>query len=158
MRIRDWRSDVCSSDLWCAVPGWYRVPAFILSRGWEEEGGKRKQEKGTVSRQVPSVCLHIVFSRDIPRFARDMLARNAGNPPFQARIREIRPQRRAAMSDDDEFTPRLGRQRQQGGKRARSHLGRVVGAATRPAEKGWVRPRRFGGRRSGLRASSGRLF
>src|SRR3546814_19738078 len=75
---------------WGAVPGWYRVPAFILSRGWEEEGGKRKQEKGTVSRQVPSVCLHIVFSRDIPRFARDMLARNAGNPPFQARIREIR--------------------------------------------------------------------
>src|SRR3546814_19185630 len=72
---------------WGAVPGWYRVPAFILSRGWEEEGGKRKQEKGTVSRQVPSVCLHIVFSRDIPRFARDMLARNAGNTPFQARIR-----------------------------------------------------------------------
>src|SRR3546814_18385455 len=74
---------------WGAVPGWYRVPAFILSRGWEEEGGKRKQEKGNVSRQVPSVCLHIVFSRDIPRFARDMLARNAGNPPFQSRIREI---------------------------------------------------------------------
>src|SRR3546814_6281604 len=50
--------------------------------------------------------------------------------------RDSRPQRRAAMSDDDEFTPRLGRQRQQGGKRARRYLGRVVGAAIRSAEKG----------------------
>src|SRR3546814_19513742 len=86
---------------WGAVPGWYRVTAFILSRGWEEEGGKRKQEKGTVSRQVPSVCLNIVFSRDIPRFARDMLARNAGNPQFQARIREIRSEECRVVAEWD---------------------------------------------------------
>src|SRR3546814_19078696 len=39
-----------------AVSCWHRIPAFSLSRGWgkkQEEGEKRKQEKGTVSRQVP---------------------------------------------------------------------------------------------------------
>jgi hypothetical protein len=75
-----------------AVPRWRRFPAFSLSRGWgegQEEGEKRKQEKGTVSRQVPSVCLHIVFLGDIARAPRDMLARIGGNPPISARIREI---------------------------------------------------------------------
>jgi len=62
------------------------------------------------------------------------------------------------MSDDDEFTPRLGRQRQQGGKRARRYLGRVVGAAIRSAEKGLVRSRRFDGGRIGRGASMGRLL
>ena len=62
------------------------------------------------------------------------------------------------MSDDDEFTPRLGRQRQQGGKRTRRYLGRVVGAAIRSAEKGAVRSRRFDGSRIGRGASMGRLL
>ena len=62
------------------------------------------------------------------------------------------------MSDDDEFTPRLGRQRQQGGKRARRYLGRVVGAAIRAAEKGSIRSRRFDGSRIGRGASMGRLL
>ena len=62
------------------------------------------------------------------------------------------------MSDDEEFTPRLGRQRQQGGKRARRYLGRVVGAAIRSAEKGSVRSRRFDGSRIGRGASIGRLL
>lgn len=62
------------------------------------------------------------------------------------------------MSDDEEFTPRLGRQRQQGGKRARRYLGRVVGAAIRSAEKGAVRSRRFDGSRIGRGASMGRLL
>src|SRR3546814_9537779 len=88
---RRWRHSRMPEDLrvsgWGAVPGWYRVPAFILSRGWEEEGGKRKQEKGTVSRQVPSVCLHIVFSRDIPRFARDMLRSEEHKSELQSLMR-----------------------------------------------------------------------
>jgi len=62
------------------------------------------------------------------------------------------------MSEDDEFTPRLGRQRQQGGKRARRYLGRVVGAAIRSAEKGAIRSRRFDGSRIGRGASMGRLL
>ena len=62
------------------------------------------------------------------------------------------------MSDDDDFTPRLGRQRQQGGKRARRYLGRVVGAAIRSAEKGSVRSCRFDGSRIGRGASMGRLL
>jgi len=62
------------------------------------------------------------------------------------------------MNDDDEFTPRLGRQRQQGGKRARRYLGRVVGAAIRSAEKGTIRSRRFDGSRIGRGASMGRLL
>lgn len=62
------------------------------------------------------------------------------------------------MNDDEEFTPRLGRQRQQGGKRARRYLGRVVGAAIRSAEKGSIRSRRFDGSRIGRGASMGRLL
>lgn len=62
------------------------------------------------------------------------------------------------MSDDDDFAPRLGRQRQQSGKRARRYLGRVVGAAIRSAEKGAIRSRRFDGSRIGRGASMGRLL
>ena len=62
------------------------------------------------------------------------------------------------MSDDEEFSPRLGKQRQQGGKKARRYLGRVVGAAIRSAEKGSVRSRRFDGSRIGRGASMGRLL
>ncbi|WP_340268173.1 relaxase/mobilization nuclease RlxS [Sphingobium mellinum] len=62
------------------------------------------------------------------------------------------------MSEDDEFTPRLGRQRQRSSKKARRYLGRVVGAAIRSAEKGAVRSRRFDGSRIGRGASMGRLL
>lgn len=62
------------------------------------------------------------------------------------------------MSEDDEFTPRLGRQRQRSGKKARRYLGRVVGAAMRSAEKGAIRSRRFDGSRIGRGASMGRLL
>ena len=62
------------------------------------------------------------------------------------------------MSEGDEFTPRLGRQRQSGGKKARRYLGRVVGAAIRSAEKGAIRSRRFDGSRIGRGASMGRLL
>ena len=62
------------------------------------------------------------------------------------------------MSDNEEFTPRLGRQRQQGGKRAHRYLGRVVGAAIRSAEKGAIGSRRFDGSRIGRGASMGRLL
>jgi hypothetical protein len=57
--------------------------------GWGE-GGKRKQEKGTVSRQVPSDCLHIVFLGDMSRRARDILPGTGGNPPFLVRDYETR--------------------------------------------------------------------
>jgi len=62
------------------------------------------------------------------------------------------------MSEDDEFTPRLGRQRQRSGRKARRYLGRVVGAAIRSAEKGAIRSRRFDGSRIGRGASMGRLL
>ena len=62
------------------------------------------------------------------------------------------------MSEDDEFKPRLGRQRQRSGKKARRYLGRVVGAAIRSAEKGSIRSRRFDGSRIGRGASMGRLL
>ena len=62
------------------------------------------------------------------------------------------------MSEDDEFTPRLGRQRQSSGKKARRYLGRVVGAAIRSAEKGTLKSRRFDGSRIGRGASMGRLL
>ena len=62
------------------------------------------------------------------------------------------------MSDDEDFTPRLGRQRQRSGKKARRYLGRIVGAAIRSAEKGAISSRRFDGSRIGRGASMGRLL
>lgn len=63
------------------------------------------------------------------------------------------------MSDDDDFTPHLGRQKNRGkGKRARRYLARVVAAVIRSAEKGSVRSRRFDGSRIGRGASVGRLL
>jgi type IV secretory pathway VirD2 relaxase len=63
------------------------------------------------------------------------------------------------MSDDDDFTPRLGKQRSLGGgKRARRYLATVVAAAARSAEKGAIRNRRFDGSRIGRGASIGRLL
>lgn len=63
------------------------------------------------------------------------------------------------MSDDEEFTPRLGRMRNRGGgKRARRYLSTVVAAAARSAEKGAIRSRRFDGSRIGRGASMGRLL
>ena len=63
------------------------------------------------------------------------------------------------MSGDDDFTPRLGRQKNRGkGKQARRYLARVVATAIRSAEKGSVRNRRFDGSRIGRGASIGRLL
>jgi hypothetical protein len=72
-----------------AVPGRHRVPAIVFSRGEGEEGRRRKQEKGTVSRQVPSDCLHIVFLGDMLLGKRDTFLEIGGNPPFLTRNREI---------------------------------------------------------------------
>ncbi|MEO5865808.1 MAG: relaxase/mobilization nuclease RlxS [Sphingomonas sp.] len=65
------------------------------------------------------------------------------------------------MSEEGEFEPRLGRMRSQGGKRARSYVGRVL-AATNLARGGAV-PRegsagRFSGSRIGRGAGTGRLL
>jgi len=49
------------------------------------------------------------------------------------------------MSDEDDFKPRLGKQRHQSGKKAKRYLGRVVGAALRSAEKGAIKSRRSAG-------------
>ena len=63
------------------------------------------------------------------------------------------------MSEDDEFTPRLGRQKNRGkGKQARRYLARVVAAAIRSTETGSIRSRRFDGSRIGRGASIGRLL
>src|SRR3546814_9468159 len=125
-------------------------------------GGRRGKAKARESPCLATVakCLstHRFFER-LPalraRQARQECRKSTISGPNS---RDSRPQRRAAMSDDDEFTPRLGRQRQQGGKRARRYLGRVVGAAIRSAEKGSVRSRRFDGSRIGHGASMGRLL
>ena len=65
------------------------------------------------------------------------------------------------MADDDSFEPRLGRQRQQGGKRARRYLGRVLAAANLArggaAALGVARGA-FSGTRIGRGAGVGRLL
>ncbi|WP_066584444.1 relaxase/mobilization nuclease RlxS [Sphingomonas pruni] len=63
------------------------------------------------------------------------------------------------MNEDDDFTPRLGKQRSLGGgKRARRYLATVAAAAVRSAEKGAIRNCRFDGSRIGRGASIGRLL
>lgn len=63
------------------------------------------------------------------------------------------------MSDENEFTPRLGKPKNRGkGKQARRYLATVVAATIRSAEKGAVRSRRFDGSRIGRGASMGRLL
>lgn len=65
------------------------------------------------------------------------------------------------MADDDSFEPRLGRQRQQGGKRARRYLGRVLAAANL-ARGGAAAPGLargvFAGTRIGRGAGVGRML
>ena len=64
-----------------------------------------------------------------------------------------------AVSEDDDFTPRLGRIRNRGGrKRPRRYLTSVLVAAVRSAEKGAIRSRRFDGSRIGRGASMARLL
>lgn len=62
------------------------------------------------------------------------------------------------MSDDEEFTPRLGKPRSGGKGEARKYLGRVVGAAARAGATTGVRARRFDGSRIGRGASMGRIL
>jgi hypothetical protein len=54
----------------------------------QKEGQKGKQDKGSVSRPLPSVCLNILFSRDKQYGARDCPNKNGERPPFLARNRE----------------------------------------------------------------------
>jgi len=63
------------------------------------------------------------------------------------------------VSDDEDFEPRLGRQRSRGGgKRARRYLSSVVAAAARAGGKSGAHSRRFDGSRIGRGAGMGRLL
>jgi type IV secretory pathway VirD2 relaxase len=62
------------------------------------------------------------------------------------------------MSDDDEFTPKLGKPKARGRGRPRKYLGAVVGAAARAGTNTGVRSRRFDGSRIGRGASIGRVL
>jgi len=73
------------------VPDGHRVSAFFLSREGVGEGEKGMQEKGNVSRTLPTICLHIGFSRDMPRLARDTRFGNGGFPSFWRSDHETRP-------------------------------------------------------------------
>jgi hypothetical protein len=67
--------------------------AYHLDGNGGEDSKKGKQDKGSVSRHLLSDCLHILFSRDARRPARDMPFRNGGNPPFCPRNRETQAPR-----------------------------------------------------------------
>ncbi|MET0375323.1 MAG: hypothetical protein ABW128_13840 [Rhizorhabdus sp.] len=71
-----------------AVPDRHRVPALFARRGAVWEGGQGKQDKGTVSRQASSHCLHIVFSRDTGWATGDTRTANGQIQPFLPENRE----------------------------------------------------------------------
>lgn len=60
------------------------------------------------------------------------------------------------MSDDDEFTPKLGKPKARG--KGRKYLGAVVGTAARAGKKTGVRSTRYDGSRIGRGASIGRIL
>ncbi|MBV9527001.1 MAG: relaxase/mobilization nuclease domain-containing protein, partial [Sphingomonas sp.] len=62
------------------------------------------------------------------------------------------------MSEDDEFTPKLGKPRAGGKAKLRKYLGAVVGAAARTGATSGIRARRFDGSRIGRGASMGRVL
>jgi type IV secretory pathway VirD2 relaxase len=63
------------------------------------------------------------------------------------------------MSDDDEFTPKLGKPKSRGsGRKARKYLGAVIGAAARAGIQTGKRRARFDGSRIGRGASIGRIL
>lgn len=62
-------------------------PPF-LKRKEKGKGRKGKQDKGSVSRPLPSLCLHILSSRDRHARPRDSHGMSDGNQPFSARNRE----------------------------------------------------------------------
>ncbi|MBB6125397.1 relaxase/mobilization nuclease RlxS [Sphingobium subterraneum] len=62
------------------------------------------------------------------------------------------------MSDEDEFTPRLGKPRARGQARSRTYLGAVVGGAARAGITTAKRAVRFDGSRIGRGASIGRVL
>jgi type IV secretory pathway VirD2 relaxase len=64
----------------------------------------------------------------------------------------------AFVMSDDHFEPKLGKQRQTGGKRPAKYIGRVVVAARLAGAVVGVRNRRFDGSRIGRGASIGRLL
>ncbi|MBV9527346.1 DUF3363 domain-containing protein, partial [Sphingomonas sp.] len=62
------------------------------------------------------------------------------------------------MSEDEEFTPKLGKPRAGGKAKLRKYLGAVVGAAARTGATSGIRARRFDGSRIGRGASMGRVL
>jgi type IV secretory pathway VirD2 relaxase len=62
------------------------------------------------------------------------------------------------MSEDEEFTPKLGPPRAKGKAKIRKYLGAVVGTAARAGAKTGVRARSFDGSRIGRGASIGRVL
>lgn len=62
------------------------------------------------------------------------------------------------MSDEDEFTPNLGKMRARGKGKARKYLGAVVGVAARAGIKTGAGKRRYDGSRIGRGASMGRIL
>lgn len=102
---------------------------------------------------------HCFFERPGALPARHANGKSRNTAVFGAFSRDSACRAVTGVSDGDDFTPRLGKQKNRGkGKQARRYLARVVAATIRSAEKGAVRNRRFDGSRIGRGASMGRLL
>ena len=71
---------------------WIRAaPSHLWDGEAGKEGEKGLQDKGSASRGLLSVCLHIFLSRDTVSLRRDRLIRNGSNPPLLRPNREQYP-------------------------------------------------------------------
>src|SRR3546814_6304170 len=67
MRISDWSSDVCSSDLTVGTFTWGHVPAFVLAIFRRDSHGRcRAMARGTIHGDDFSMDLHIAFAQALP--------------------------------------------------------------------------------------------
>ncbi len=132
----------------------------------EERGGKSRifgrQDKSSVPQAVPSDCLHIVFWGDRFR-ARPELRDSWGSSDAVLRLWPVSQaywvaKRVRAMTDDTTFTPKLGRIRAKGGKKAKRFLHHVLAATALAGGMGGKKMSAFTGARLGRGASVARIM
>jgi type IV secretory pathway VirD2 relaxase/predicted DNA-binding WGR domain protein len=121
-----------------------------------------RQDKSSVPQAVPSGCLHIVFLGD--RFwnrpeLRDSWGRSDAVLGIWPASRFIWPSIGVvAMTDDTKFTPRLGRIRAKGGKKAKRFLHQVLAATALAGGVAGKKKSGYTGARLGRGASVARIM
>ena len=130
--------------------------SFLFS--WDDlvrESGGRGNKIKAVSRGTRQVIVCTSFFRETGTRARETVrTQMAQISHFLLEISRLV----CVVMSDDEFTPKLGRQRGKDGKKVVKYGGRILAATRLAGSKTGVKARRFDGSRVGRGASVGRLL